>query len=85
MSAPRMRTIREAVAELKQLDPHTAVTHHMIRRLVLAGDIPHICVGAKRLLNLDALLAYLSTPQQSRSDAPESGQIRAIPERRCSP
>jgi len=78
---PRMRTLPECIAELRALDPSTALTMHALRGLVLSGAIPHVRVGAKRLINLDALLDYLSAPQPARSPTPEPGVIRPIPER----
>ena len=57
---PRMRTISEAAAELKELDPNTAVTPYAIKQMVLSGEIPHIKAGKKRLINMDILERYLS-------------------------
>ena len=57
---PRMRTIQEAAAELRRIDPHTAVTPYFIRQMVLSGTIPHVKAGNKRLVNLDTLLEYLA-------------------------
>lgn len=59
---PRMRTINEAAAELKAIDPHTAMTAYHIRRLCLDGVIPTVKAGKKFLLNLDLLLEYMSNP-----------------------
>ena len=39
---PRMRTIQEAAAELRRIDPHTAVTPYFIRRIVLDLSLIHI-------------------------------------------
>ena len=75
---PRMRTIQEATAELKIIDPSTAITCHAIRCMVLEGTIPHVKAGTKRLINLDMLLEYLSAPQES---TPARGGIRPISER----
>ena len=76
----RMRTISESAAELKAIDPATAVTPHALRRMVLDGTIPHIRAGNKRLVNLDTLLSYLSAePEQIK---PEYGAIRPVSERR---
>ena len=62
---PRMRTIQEAAAELRKIDPGTAVTPYRIRQLVLDGTIPHVKAGNKRLVNLDTLLHYLETDRKS--------------------
>ena len=78
---PRMRTMPEAIAELRAIDPGTAMTPHALRMLVLSGAIPCVHVGAKRLINLDVLLDYLSAPQETSAPAPVPGVIRPIPER----
>ena len=82
-----MRTIQEAAAELKRIDPDTAITPYFIRRMVLDGTIPHVKAGNKRLLNLDVLLEYLcmSDPEPVPDPAPERrpadcGKIRPIRE-----
>ena len=60
----RMRFPQQALTELRQLDPETPVTLSMIRRLVKTGAVPSVPVGAgkRRLLNFDALCAYLEHP-----------------------
>ena len=60
---PRMRTIGEAAAMLKAMDPDTAVTEYYIRQLVLTGALPHVCAGCKRMINFDRLLDYLREAQ----------------------
>ena len=80
---PRMRTIQEAAAELRRIDPNTAVTPYRIRQMVLDGTIPHVSAGNKRLVNLDTLLNYFATPCTSPAPLPEPtayGQIRPIKE-----
>ncbi len=57
--AARMRTAEGALAIIKELDPNTAVTLRAINRMVVNGEIPHVAVGRKRLINVDTLLAYL--------------------------
>ena len=37
---PRMRTVKEAAAEIKQLDEHTAMTEWRIRELPLRAYFP---------------------------------------------
>lgn len=78
---PRMRTIQEAAAELKRIDPGTAVTPYFIRSMVLDGTIPHVKAGNKRLLNLDMLLEYLATAPAPEPEPPMYGQIRPISEK----
>lgn len=56
---PKMRTIQEAAAEIKERDPNTAITPYAIRQMVLNGNLPHIKAGKKYLINLDVLERYL--------------------------
>lgn len=56
----RIRTIREAIALLKQADSQTAVTYHFIRKLCDSGCIKSIRAGKKILINYDEQLAYLN-------------------------
>lgn len=57
---PRMRTLKEAYTWVKETDPDSALSFCALRTLVLSGEIPHVTIGAKRLVNLDAVEAYLS-------------------------
>lgn len=59
---PRMRTVSEAAAEIKAADPNTAITEYHIRQLALSGVLPRIKAGRKLLINLDALIEYLTNP-----------------------
>lgn len=65
--APRMRTIQEAAAELRRIDPDTAITPYFIRRLVLDGTIPHVSAGNKRLVNLDTIARLSRCLARSRT------------------
>ena len=57
---PRMRTIREAALHVRESDPATALTETAIRRLLTTGALPCVRIGAKYLLDLDVLEAFLS-------------------------
>lgn len=59
---PRMRTTKEAAAEIKAADPNTAVTEYHIRQLALSGVLPRVQAGRKLLINFDLLLEYLANP-----------------------
>ena len=63
---PRMRTVHEAAAELRQMDANTAVTEYHIRQLAINNIIPRVKAGKKYLINLDALIEYLSQPDSER-------------------
>jgi hypothetical protein len=56
---PRMRTIRQTALYLRENDPDCALTETAIRRLLLTGTLPHVRIGAKHLLDLDVLEAFL--------------------------
>lgn len=58
--AARMRGIEQAYKELKAADPETELTLTGFRRLVTTGQIQSVKVGAKYLINLDVLEAFLS-------------------------
>ena len=66
MSTPVMRTVPEAAKALKMLDPCTAVTPHAIRQMVIRGEIPHMRIGCKRLINMEILQNYLASPHESQ-------------------
>lgn len=55
-----MRTICEAADFLREVDPQTAVTRTGLRRLVTSGQIPSVRIGAKYLVDLDVLDAFLA-------------------------
>ncbi|KAF5077567.1 hypothetical protein DSECCO2_149740 [anaerobic digester metagenome] len=67
MYIPRMRTIPESAALLKEMDEHTALKQCAIRRLVLDGKIKSVKAGRKILINYDDLLAYLLDPFQEET------------------
>ena len=66
---PKMRTIKEAAAELKAIDSGTAVTEYHIRQLALSGVLPRVKAGKKYLINLDILIEYLSDPTAEKFKA----------------
>ncbi len=78
MGVPRMRTIAEAARLLKEDDPGTAITPNAIRTKVLAGEIPHVRVGSKRLLDYDRMLEMLHNPPMQTDTQLEYGVIRRV-------
>lgn len=81
MSIPKMRTINEVCAELKKLDPASAITPYFIRRLALGGNIICIRSGNKMLINLDSVITYLNNPtanQEINLEEPLPG-LRPVP------
>ncbi len=78
MPLPRMRTVKEAIAELKKNDPHTAMTEHALRVLIKTGEIPIVQCGRRFLLNLDTLMEYLSLPVKEKAPIEQPAGIRRI-------
>lgn len=54
------RTIREAAAHFREIDPHTGLTETAIRNLLRKGLVPCARVGRKYLVTIEALEAYLA-------------------------
>ncbi len=57
--APRMRTIDQAVAWLRENDPDCAFTKTALRRLVVTGQCPSVRIGVKYLIDIDRLSDFL--------------------------
>lgn len=72
----KMRTINEAAAFMRQTDPGTAITKTALRRLVTSGQIPSVRVGAKYLLDLETLDAFLAG--SAREPAAQGSVIRRL-------
>ncbi|WKY47154.1 helix-turn-helix domain-containing protein [Eubacteriaceae bacterium ES3] len=62
MTIPRMRTVPESAALLKEMDENTSLTQCAIRRLVVEGKIKSVKAGRKHLINFDDLISYLANP-----------------------
>ena len=56
----RKRTIKEAIAEIKEIDPRSAITGYAIRTLVNNGEISHIRRGRKIIIDFEELQNYFS-------------------------
>lgn len=75
---PRMRTISEAAAELRALDPNTGMTPYHIRRLCLEGVLPTVKAGKKVLLNLDTLIEYMANPTAEKFQPSTATTVNGI-------
>ena len=71
MSIPRMRSITEALAEIKMADAGSAVTANCIRTLCKNGQVRCIYTGSKTLLDLDDLFAVINGTVRRESTAQE--------------
>lgn len=75
----RMRTLDECYAELKKMDENTAISKYYLRQLAISGKIPVVMCGRKRLINLDGLIEYISSPCVAAAPAASTyGNIRRI-------
>lgn len=74
----RMRTIDQAIAQLRQDDPGSCLTRHALRQMVLEGRVPHVRAGQKYLVNYDGLLNALSGERLVTEIPAASGTIRRI-------
>ncbi len=59
MNIPKMRTVDEAVKEIKTSDPKSCITGSMLRRWQREGKLPYVAVGTKHLINMDILTDIL--------------------------
>lgn len=67
MTIHRMRTISEAVAAIREVDEQSAVTANCIRTLCKEGKVHCVFTGKKILVDLDALLEYLSGKNENNT------------------
>lgn len=75
---PRMRTIRQAMAEIKRDDPQTAFSERALRQAIADGTIPVVYVGQrKRLVNMESVETYLRGMNGGRQND-STGKIRQI-------
>lgn len=56
---PKIRTIAEAIEEIKRIDPETAITTRFIKEGIANGKIPIIKVGNKVLVNMESIYTFL--------------------------
>ena len=56
---PRLRTVPQAMSELKHIDPDTAITLRALRRMVKQGEIPTINIASKHLIDMNYLMDKL--------------------------
>lgn len=76
----RMRYAAQALELIREEDPDTQLTLNHLRALATSGKIPVHRVGNRRLINVDALIEYLSHPVDP-PEVKQLGMIRRVPER----
>ena len=74
----RVRTIEQCYEEIKKNDPDCALGNSGLRRLVVSGQIPSRRVGAKYLVTLEAVEAYMNGEIVNQTPAPGYGEIRPV-------
>ena len=67
------------VDELRAVDPNTAVSVHLVRRLINTGAAPSVSSGNRKLVSVDAVCEYLASGQAAA--VPSAGKIRRVNER----
>ena len=81
---PRIRSAVEALAEVRRLDPKTALKLHHIQRLMKSGAVPTIKAGNRIFVNFDMLIEYIAAhPDLDLSVEHKVNGIRAVPESAC--
>ena len=61
----KWRSIDAAHAAIKERDPDSAVTKHLIRALVKSGEVASMKARSKILLDLTSLFEYLNIKSAS--------------------
>lgn len=78
---PRMRTAEKVLELIKAEDPGTEVTLHYIRALIASGRIRHTPVGRKKLVDADAVIAYIAAGGSGATNEAEptgGGRVRKV-------
>ena len=80
MAIPRMRTAARVLEEIKKLDPETELSLHYVRQMIHDEMVPVLCVGNKKLVNVDDVITYLETgvPVTPKPVPDRSGSIRRV-------
>lgn len=78
MVLPRMRTAERVLDIIKEQDPDTGVTLHYLRQLIASGEVPHTPAGRKKLVNADAIIAYIAAGQKKQATELSTGGIRRV-------
>jgi len=74
----RLRTQREALEELRAIDPGCALSAWALRSMILSGRVATIQVGRKRLIDLDRLPEYLAAPAPASQHVSPAGGDRRM-------
>ena len=81
LKIPKIRTAKEVVLELKELDPKTAITEYFIRQEV-KRDLEEkfsFKSGSKYLINLEKFIEHLNNPGTASIDKKMSNKYGIKP------
>lgn len=67
MYVPRLRRMSDAIKELRQSDPASALTPHFLESLIYSQQLTQLKYGYAWLVNLDELYAYLTADGVSKN------------------
>lgn len=73
---PRMRTLPQAMKEIRDADPNTQLTLATLRKLVDRGMIGTVPLGNYKLIDLDKLIVLLSEGVPDADAAAECARKR---------
>jgi len=54
-----MRTLDGLARHYRRMDPDTAITQHFLRKKIIAGEIPCVRAGVKRLIAIEDVDEYM--------------------------
>lgn len=75
---PRMRTIKQAIQTIKDMDPGSCFSEWWLRQLVKSGKLKCHRAGNRYLIDMDYLDEYLKTPQVDETIKQPYGIVRRI-------
>lgn len=79
MAMARMRTAAGVYDIIKAEDPGTDVSLHYIRQIIHDGKVPVTAVGRKKLVDADAVIAYITAGNQGEPEPEQTGRFRRVP------
>lgn len=79
MAMARMRTAAGVYDIIKAEDPDTEITLHYIRQIINTGKVPVTAAGRKKLVDADAVIAYIAAGTQPESEPAQDSRFRRVP------
>lgn len=79
MAMARMRTAAGVYDIIKAEDPGTEVTLTFIRQIIKTCKVPVTAVGRKKLVDADAVIAYIAAGTQTEPEPKQDSRFRRVP------